>query len=387
MNNVARYLKQFRMSTSKPQPAADRGGECSSRTPARSILITSTEQTCEAQGNTLGEYLLNNTFSDSISYRQRHTVGSPYCQLDQIQTPNSTATAWIISMSGVGIPLLYNQANTSKLPLSGWFCSLVLGDEWKADRSLSISVAESPPACTAIAISAGPEVTRAVPDYLGDFTPTGQYSMGRPVFTNNKGKYLSMRNTDHGWCVSDGVNNWHGIVSPSSTGSPCPADPRNSYSTRYNQKSWLYWRRSGDLEGDIVVTCKDHDWNLDYYEKALISQNPDSHLRSLVLALKSLLGKQTIGEMIEGDDQLCSIVRIVLNYCCVEIRERLERDFPSELYQSLDTPERISTYIRDTMLSGSSGLRKYRLFTVGHQGCGKSSLNHYIRYIDREKRI
>ena len=83
--------------------------------------------------------------------------------------------------------------------------------------------------------------------------------------------------------------------------------------------------------------------------------------------------------MIEGEDQLATTVRIILNYCCVDIRERLDRDFPSELYQSLVTPERISTYIRDTMQSGSSGLRKYRLFTVGHQGCGKSSLNHYIR--------
>ena len=99
----------------------------------------------------------------------------------------------------------------------------------------------------------------------------------------------------------------------------------------------------------------------------------------MALDLKTLLGKQTIQEMIEGEDQLATAVRVILNYCCPDIRERLARDFPSELYQSLDTPERISTYIRDTMQSGASGLRKYRLLTVGHQGCGKSSLNHYIR--------
>ena len=114
-----------------------------------------------------------------------------------------------------------------------------------------------------------------------------------------------------------------------------------------------------------------------YYNKILLTQ--DGRLRSLIVDFKTLLGKQTIREIVQGDDQIATTIRIILNYSCADIRERLGWDFPSELYQSLDSPEKISTYIRDTIQSGYSGLRKYRLFTVGHQGCGKSSLNHYIR--------
>ena len=255
---------------------------------------------------------------------------------------------------------LYNPANTPTLPLSGWRCNLG-GGAMKDDPFLTISAAESPPACTVVTISAGPEGTTVLPDYLGDFTPTGKYRLGRPVYRNNKGKYL---NAVAGWKVGDGENtDTHYRVTPFSTGSPCPADPRKEY----------LWS----------VSCEDHDNGYYYYDKTLLDQ--DKRLRNLVHGIKTLLQKQTIREIIEGEDEISTTVRIVLNYCCVDIRERLGRDFPSDLYQSLDTPERISTYIRDTMQSGSSGLRKYRLFTVGHQGCGKSSLNQTCFYPGRSQ--
>ena len=58
-----------------------------------------------------------------------------------------------------------------------------------------------------------------------------------------------------------------------------------------------------------------------YYNKILLTQ--DGRLRSLIVDFKTLLGKQTIREIVQGDDQIATTIRIILNYSCADIRERL----------------------------------------------------------------
>ena len=154
-------------SSTSSLPAAAAGGAGSSTdgetAPARSILITSSGPTCEHQGSRLGEYLLHETYNGSVSYRQRHTVDSGSCQY-LYRLSDGT---WTISptLGGSRYCSLHNPANSPTLPLSGWRCDVGGVDEWEDDPSLTISPNVSPPACTAVTISAGLEVTTAVPDY------------------------------------------------------------------------------------------------------------------------------------------------------------------------------------------------------------------------------
>ena len=258
-------------SSSRQSAAGGGAGSSTARqtAPARSILITSTGASCEYHGDRLGEYLLQDeTHNGSVSYKQRDTFDRDDCNY----LYRLSEGTWAISptLGASSDYYLDNPANTPTLPLSGWRCRRRGCGKWRDDPWLTISTTVSPPACTAITISAGPKVTTALPDYLGVFTPTGQYYRGRPLYRNNEGKYLSMRDSYVGWRVGDEANTWPWYYNPghissrSSVGSPCPADPRNCYNNRENVKSWRYrWSKRDWSDGDIVVTCTDHEESLD----------------------------------------------------------------------------------------------------------------------------
>ena len=60
-------------------------------------------------------------------------------------------------------------------------------------------------------------------------------------------------------------------------------------------------------------------------------------------------------------------------------REYLRCVSPNIPFEALNSADRIMNYIQDIIKSGSKCLRRKRIFTVGHQGSGKSSLLHSMR--------
>ena len=87
--------------------------------------------------------------------------------------------------------------------------------------------------------------------------------------------------------------------------------------------------------------------------------------------------------MVRGGDIISTVIRLILYILCVDIRPSLEKEFPGDQYKTINTIMKVITYLKDIMQSGSSSVsrdRRSRLFITGHQGCGKSSLIHYLRY-------
>ena len=61
------------------------------------------------------------------------------------------------------------------------------------------------------------------------------------------------------------------------------------------------------------------------------------------------------------------------------VREEFESTFSQIPFDAINTQQKLSNYIGEIVESGSTYLRKVRLFTIGHQGAGKTSLIHSVR--------
>ena len=116
--------------------------------------------------------------------------------------------------------------------------------------------------CSYITVSAKGEAARKQPQCMGTFTPTGDYSRGRQVFSSDRGRYLMVKADWARWGVTDSVTATRaGIFSGCSPGM-CPAHPRASRNDSDGQKSWLYGDDNGLQESpDIIVRCATHKYH------------------------------------------------------------------------------------------------------------------------------
>ena len=346
--------------------------------PAERILITSSGPSCEYQHYCLGEYQLVSyllgSYKKAPRYKQR-------CGIYELFKGDA---GWQISEKIGDRYSIYlrNLSNSPTLPLSGWECRPIGDSRFVADPSLWIT-SEIPQPCLRITITVNKTETRAVPDLLGYFLPTDEYKNGRPVYRNEdswgrSSRLVGSNYHGYGWEVMNGYSHAR-IRSASSTGSPCPADPRNSYSQRLKWNSWRYWSGSSDWrENNIVVTCDQH-----HYDNILLRSQIEIKEKKLVENIKTLLGQQLVTEIVRRGDITSTVIRLILYILCVDIRPSLEEEFPRDQYKTINTIMKVITYLKDIVQSGSSSVsrdRRSRLFITGHQGCGKSSLIHYLRY-------
>ena len=103
----------------------------------------------------------------------------------------------------------------------------------------------------------------------------------------------------------------------------------------------------------------------------------------MVEIVKTLLGQQSVTEIVRRGDVISAVIRLILYILCVDIRPSLEEEFPEDQYKTINTIPSVITYLKDIIQSGSSSVsrdKRSRLFITGHQGCGKSSLVHYLGY-------
>ena len=81
-----------------------------------------------------------------------------------------------------------------------------------------------------------------------------------------------------------------------------------------------------------------------------------------------------------GDNPAEDIFKIIHYFYGDEhYREYLRESSPTIPFEALNSEERIKNYMDDIIKSGTTCLRRKRIFTVGHQGSGKSSLLHSMR--------
>ena len=210
------------------------------------VVLSSTGPSAEYRGDCLGVFDYVQQYNNSPAYRQRHTVAGTqpkYLYKDGY---------WRVGRElGGSTSYLKNTSRSGSVPSNNW--QYYYGGRWKSDPELTVTTS-LPSVCGVIRISLhGAAATW--PETGGDYRPTGDWSAGRPVFSNGL-TYLCVRPEWSGWYVrdrpdSDGARLWSGCVTW------CPASPRAAVRHRANISSWRYWKNDW-RNGDIRVTCDTH---------------------------------------------------------------------------------------------------------------------------------
>merc|ERR1712241_223307 len=227
------------------------------------VLVTSTGAAAEYWGSCMGVFLLAGEHNNRPYYRQKHTVDTQGARFLYSQ---ENGIWYVNDILGEDNGYLKNTSQTASVPTSGWQYAegWQYGDGgWHHDPALTVtplSALSSAP-CSSITISAKGEAARKQASSMGTFTPTGDYSCGRQVFSSDRGRYLIVEAGCPIWRVT------HSVTAPIAyIGSPCspgmcPAHPRARHSDRdrLSRKSWLYCY-NGFQESDIIVTCATHNY-------------------------------------------------------------------------------------------------------------------------------
>ena len=91
-------------------------------------------------------------------------------------------------------------------------------------------------------------------------------------------------------------------------------------------------------------------------------------------------------EFLQGTSIVSSIIRMIAYHMVPTLRSSLSRNFPTEIrFEGNGAHEKIINYIEDVINQGAIH-PKGRLFIVGHQGSGKTSLAYSLRFWFDKKR-
>ena len=167
------------------------------------ILLSSSGESPEYQGCDMGLYKMGGVYNNVPYYVQLNTTtdNKKYIYL-------SNNNAWRASgkLGDDGGGLSNTNTDTSPLlPSDGW--KFYKGTTWVDDTELKLSYVHDigTVQCKQITISGPWDLRRHVSKYLGQFTPTGQFSAGRQIFSNKHNKYLQAVNGYVCWYVSDNI--------------------------------------------------------------------------------------------------------------------------------------------------------------------------------------
>ena len=205
----------------------------------------------------MGVFLLAGEHNNRPYYRQKHTVDTEGASF----LYSHDNGGWVVSdtLGGAG-GYLRNISQTASVPTSGW--QYGVGNAWHHDPTMTVThkFNLSSATCSSITISAEGEAARKQPSSLGTFTPTGDYSAGRQVFSSDRGLYLMVKAGYSNWSVRRSVTATGASIQSGCSPGMCPAHPRARSDNRDGQMSWQHadvdyngWR-----ESDIIVTCATH---------------------------------------------------------------------------------------------------------------------------------
>ena len=143
---------------------------------------------------------------------------------------------------------------TSDLDSSDWY--YYGNGKWQNDDSTIQFLPLSSSSCilqpSILLTSTGPTATTR-PDYLGTFhIVQGQFSAGRPVWRNSKGKVLKIENGQTSFGVYDDLTSTN-LEVRSSSGPTCPTDAKAANSERDDEHAWLFWDGTNMVEDDKMT--------------------------------------------------------------------------------------------------------------------------------------
>jgi len=222
--------------------------------PAPVIVLSSTGPSGERQGESLGEFKYLEQYNNSPAYRQRHTVAGEPLYLYRAQ-PGEWRVGRKLGGSAVG---LLNRTDSHSVPTSNWLYDAEHG--WQSDPELTITTS-LPSVCGVISISLLGAAATAHPSCGGKYRATGDWSAGRPVFSNGT-RYLRVRPGWNHWEVTDQVKKESSSRSKikSSSATLCPASHKSG-----SWSYWEYWTYNSNGNAYIRLTCTTpQHWSSNY---------------------------------------------------------------------------------------------------------------------------
>ena len=212
--------------------------ENSREKPDRMIVISSTGGAAQHQGGALGQFEYD---EDRRYYRQTSTdqghknFQAVYCY------PDKDDEWWVSSTPGKKGGWLRNPRPSKSLPTSGW--QYYDGKSWHDDPTLTISPGPLPPLARQFTVTATGAAAEW-PSYLGVFTRTQRWWLGRPVYTNTQGQLLHHGLGDAGWMIGNALGY------AALTGSRAHHSP-------VSEDSWRYYTGSEWKPASVTVTGSD----------------------------------------------------------------------------------------------------------------------------------
>ena len=95
---------------------------------------------------------------------------------------------------------LFNPRPNKTVPASGWWYTD--GESLQEDLTLTVTAGPLPPLPKQFMVTATGATADIWPSYLGVFTRTEMWWLGRPVYFNTKGRLLFHGHNDYGWLLS-----------------------------------------------------------------------------------------------------------------------------------------------------------------------------------------
>ena len=91
------------------------------------------------------------------------------------------------------------------------------------------------------------------------------------------------------------------------------------------------------------------------------------------------LSEITFSSSTSSDSLISTVLLLLLNIILPPMRKIFLSTFSHIPFSAINTKLKLSNYIREILKPGATCVRKVRLFTIGHQGAGKTSLLHSVR--------
>ena len=138
---------------------------------------------------------------------------------------------------------LYNPTPSKTVPTSGWGYADGTST-FHDDPTLTVTPGPLPPLARQFTVTATGAAAERWPEFLGVFTRTQRWWLGRPVYVNTQGRLLHHGHQDKGWVIGASIS------SIALRGSRAHHNPAS-------EDSWRYWTGSGYEPASVTVTVSD----------------------------------------------------------------------------------------------------------------------------------
>ena len=131
------------------------------------------------------------------------------------------------------------------------------------------------------------------------------------------------------------------------------------------------------IDEDFYSKEIDNDKNPDDLESFVENQNDIT--KEMFSDFCAALDFPNFTELLRNKSVPSSVVRVIASSTVPALGRKLKTIFPDD--PNIVSSEDIVTFIEDLRKYGTTSVKKERLFCVGHQGSGKTSLIHSLRKV------